>query len=328
MTEPTSILKTLLGIPSVSDFLANHWMSSHCEFHGSLDRLPELVKCPEFENLESLLKSPHQRLRAFFRNPDGGHGEDYISPEQALELFQRKLADTIVIDGVHLGIPALSKMVMGLREELQTPQSLIQCTAYLSPKGHGTQFHFDQQEVFFLQIRGKKEWSIAPNKQITFPLNPFFGMEYISQDLLALSGGNPILPPSECLHISMEPGSSLFLPRGYWHSSLAVEDSLAITFTLCSRTWLEVIWEKLREEIIQNEDWRKLAVGFGKGKTTQEHIEIVTQLMEQLKATVDSISPEQLAEHAARSDHSRQEQERNRQEQERNRLEANSSNPS
>ena len=105
----------------------------------------------------------------------------------------------------------------------------------------------------------------------------------------------------------MEPGSALFLPRGYWHSSLALEDSLAITFTLCSRTWLEVIWEKLREEILQSEDWRKLAVGFGKGETTKEHMEIVTQLMEDLKTRVDSISPQQLAEHAARSDHKRQE---------------------
>jgi 50S ribosomal protein L16 3-hydroxylase len=309
MTEPTSVLKNLLGVPSVSDFLANHWMKSHCEFHGPLDRLPQIKQCPQLNNLEALLKSPHQRLRAFYRNEDGSHGEDFVTPEQALELFGRKLVDTIVIDGVHWGIPVLGEMALSLWDELQTPQSLIQCTAYLSPEGHGTQFHFDQQEVFFLQIKGKKKWSIAQNQQITFPLNPFFGMEYVSKDLLALSGGNPITPPSESLQLDMEAGSVLFLPRGYWHSSLAIEDSVSVTFTLCSRTWLEVIWEKLREEIILNEDWRKLAAGFGKGPLLKEHHQVVSQLMNELKSTVDSISLEDLAEHASTSDQSRKEQE-------------------
>ena len=309
MTDPTSVLKCLLGVPSVSDFLANHWMKSHCEFHGPLDRLPQIRQCPQLDSLEVLLKSPHQRLRAFYRNEDGTHGEDFVTPEQALELFDRKLVDTIVIDGVHWGLPALGEIALGLWEELQTPQSLIQCTAYLSPEGRGTQFHFDQQEVFFLQIKGKKQWSIAPNRQVTFPLNPFFGMEYVSRDLLALNGGNPITPPEESLQLEMEAGSVLFLPRGYWHSSLASEDSLAVTFTLCSRTWLEVIWEKLREEIIPNEDWRKLAVGFGKGPLLKEHHQIVAQLMNELKSRLDSISMEDLAEHASASDQGREEQE-------------------
>ena len=309
MTDSTSVLKTLLGVSSVSDFLANHWMKSHCEFHGSLDRLSKIAQSPQLDSLEALLEAPHQRLRAFFRKEDGSHGEDYVSSQQALELFQRKLVDTIVVDGVHWGIPALGEVALGLWEELQTPQSLIQCTAYLSPQGHGTQFHFDQQEVFFLQIKGKKKWSIAPNQQIKYPLNPFFGMEYAPKDLLALSEGNAITPPQESLQLDMEPGSVLFLPRGYWHSSSAIEDSLAVTFTLCSRTWLEVIWEKLREEIIVNEDWRKLAAGFGNGPLLKEHHQIVAQLMNELKSTVDSISLEDLAKHAAISDQGRKDQE-------------------
>ena len=305
MTNAESVLEALMGVRSISDFLSQYWMKKHCAFHGALDRLPEIARAPELYNLTSLLQRPHQRLRAFYKHDDGSHGEDFVTPAQGLELFQRKLIDTLVIDGVHWGNPGLANIALGLWNELDTPQSLIQCTAYASPAGHGTQFHFDQQEVFFLQLEGQKKWFVAPNEQVSFPLSPYFGMEYIAKDLRLLTNNEPLQPPTEFETLEMSPGSTLFLPRGYWHSSLAVENSVAITFTLCSRTWLEVIWEKLREDIIQKEEWRTLAVGLQESQSETQAGPIFNNLVSSLKESIDNLSLESLQVHALESDETR-----------------------
>jgi len=304
-SNPRLGLNHLLGLPPSSDFLSKVWPTNHYGFDGPLDRFPGIAQAPQLSSIESVLNSPHQRLRVFFRNADGSHGEDYVSPQQAYDLFKRKQVDTIVVDGVHWGIPPLADTLLTMQEDLKTPQSLVQCTAYISPKGHGTQMHFDQQEVFFLQILGNKRWRVAPNNQVKWPLSPFFGYPYMSPDLEQILDGEPVQLPEEIIEVEMTPGSAFFLPRGYWHSSYAHEDSLAITFTFASRSWLELFWERAREKLIVQEEWREIANGFRKGSLEKADVEKLSSLIESLKSVVESLSTDEIHSHAQEMDEKR-----------------------
>src|SRR5436190_351896 len=39
-------------------------------------------------------------------------------------------------------------------------------TAFCSPGGHGTSMHFDRQDVFNVQLTGRKTWRVAPNPKL------------------------------------------------------------------------------------------------------------------------------------------------------------------
>lgn len=69
--------------------------------------------------------------------------------------------------------------------------------------------------------------------------------------------------PSDAQTFELKPGSLLFVPRGYWHSTLADGDSLALNFTYTAPAWIDLFMSALRSRLLQSELWRETANGVG-----------------------------------------------------------------
>jgi hypothetical protein len=116
--------------------------------------------------------------------------------------------------------PPLVGFTGGLAAELGQP---VQANAYLTPAGNrGFATHYDTHDVFVLQIAGRKRWTIHP-PVLPDPLErqPWGGR---ADEVAAIAAGPPVLDET------LEPGDSLYLPRGYLHAADALgEVSLHLT---------------------------------------------------------------------------------------------------
>ena len=53
----------------------------------------------------------------------------------------------------------------------------------------------------------------------------------------------------------------LFVPRGYWHSTEAQGEALALNFTFSQPTYIDLFTIALRSRLSLSSDWRELADG-------------------------------------------------------------------
>jgi len=52
----------------------------------------------------------------------------------------------------------------------------------------------------------------------------------------------------------------LFVPRGYWHATLADSNALSLNFTYSAPTWIDVFTAALRGRLAISSEWRKTAL--------------------------------------------------------------------
>jgi ribosomal protein L16 Arg81 hydroxylase len=89
-------------------------------------------------------------------------------------------------------------------------KSIVKVNLYASaPEHQAINVHFDDHDVFILQIEGRKNWKVYPAGFV----NPEQKQP-------------PELPYLECL---LEPGDLLYIPAGHWHVALARTASLHLT---------------------------------------------------------------------------------------------------
>ncbi|MCW2528270.1 MAG: Cupin 4 family protein [Pseudonocardiales bacterium] len=143
----------------------------------------------------------------------GGAGAtiaDQLADDKVLGL----LADgtTLVLQALHRTWPPLIRFGTALAAELGHP---VQINAYITPpQNQGFAAHYDNHDVFVLQIAGRKQWRIH-EPVLADPL-PHQKWEQRRADVAARATEAPLIDTV------LSPGDSLYLPRGYLHSASAL----------------------------------------------------------------------------------------------------------
>ncbi|KAA0183313.1 hypothetical protein HAZT_HAZT010924 [Hyalella azteca] len=105
---------------------------------------------------------------------------------------------------------------------------------YLTPAGtQGFAPHWDDIEAFVLQLEGKKRWRVY-NPRSAEEVLPRYSSPNLTQEEI----GEPIID------VVLEPGDTLYFPRGYIHQAEAVSDtySLHITISMYQKNaWVDVL---------------------------------------------------------------------------------------
>jgi lysine-specific demethylase/histidyl-hydroxylase NO66 len=140
---------------------------------------------------------------------------------------------TIILQALQLHWQPAALYCRALEQRLSFP---VQANAYATPAGaQGFAVHHDTHDVFVLQVAGAKRWRIhAP--VVELPLN---GQRW-SPEL-----GDPGPPVDD---LTLQPGDTLYLPRGWPHEAAAQEqDSLHITVGMHVPTRLDALRAALDE---------------------------------------------------------------------------------
>jgi 50S ribosomal protein L16 3-hydroxylase len=139
--------------------------------------------------------------------------------------------------------PALAEVAAGFRTDFT---AAVDLHLYVTPAGQsGFGWHYDAEDVFLLQLRGDKEWSLRKNT-----VNPWPVVEALPADM---HYERELMPLMRC---TLRAGDWLYLPAGYWHRGQAGEESVSLSVGVLSCTALDVC-DFLRRRLPASLRWRQ-----------------------------------------------------------------------
>jgi lysine-specific demethylase/histidyl-hydroxylase NO66 len=140
---------------------------------------------------------------------------------------------TIVLQALHLQHAPLAAFARELERELG---QAVQVNAYYTPRSaQGLPVHHDTHDVLCLQVAGEKRWLVY-EPALELPLKD----QRYAREL-----GEPGEP---VLDVTLGPGDTLYLPRGWLHEAVTSEsDSLHLTIGLGAYTWLDAFSDAVAE---------------------------------------------------------------------------------
>ena len=146
---------------------------------------------------------------------------------------------TIVLQALHLQHAPLARFSRELEQSLG---QAVQVNAYYTPRAaQGLPVHHDTHDVFCLQVSGTKRWLVY-EPALELPLKD---QRYQPE---RWAPGEPVLD------VTLAPGDTLYLPRGWLHEALTSNsDSLHLTVGLSAYTWLDALKAALddcRDELL------------------------------------------------------------------------------
>jgi hypothetical protein len=190
-------------------------------------------------------------------------------PDRVAAAFEQ--GATIVLQALHLNRTPVARFCRALEAELGHP---AQANSYYTPRrSQGFAVHHDTHDVFVLQVAGEKQWRIY---------DPLWELPLKDQRYSKSLGehGPPVL------ELTLRPGDTLYLPRGWLHDALTSEtDSLHLTVGVNVHTWLDAIRAAL-DECEEDVEFRR---------SVPENGELGTDLVERLAAR---LAPEDVARRA------------------------------
>lgn len=133
---------------------------------------------------------------------------------------------------------------------------------------HVTDWHFDAQENFTIQLTGRKRWSISPGVfcPVTNHTNPKnIATEKYDEHRKVHASYAPaadVEPPkdfSQAQTFVLRPGSVMYVPAGYWHHVTCDSDegSLSINFSMSTSSWLDLLMNSLGQHLWKYQHWRE-----------------------------------------------------------------------
>lgn len=244
---------------SIAAFCGAYWPETLAVFQGVLERIPEISQVPGLQSIEALLSVWPGRLRLADR-----YGGREVDPTQARSLYAS--GHHLAFSDAEQVFPVLKGMLERLRWDLHLPINTFgRCPVYASPDGSGEALHFDQNANFIIQLKGEKIWQVARNSHLTRPTDRYTTAQPVPSAELQLYGPAelPTTLPLDADTVHMKPGSVLFLPRGYWHQTQALGESLSLNFTFDQPTWADLLPQDARLRVLPQAPWRALALGAG-----------------------------------------------------------------
>lgn len=204
---------------------------------------------------------------------------DQVSDDRLTALFAD--GSTIVLQALHRVWPPVVAFCQQLAADLGHP---VQANAYVTPpQNQGFDDHYDVHDVFVLQVAGRKKWSIHA------PVHPSPLRDQPWTDRREAVRSAAQQPP--VIETVLEPGDTLYLPRGYLHSATAL-GGVTIHLTLGVHSWTrfavaeELVAATLRRLADDEEARGSLPLGTDLG-ADQVDVDVVTTLLREALASID-----------------------------------------
>jgi ribosomal protein L16 Arg81 hydroxylase len=207
-------LETLIAPVSTAEFRTHYWEQKPLIVQrGNPDYYGDLFTLDDFD--AAIARAPEYVKLA---NAETKKNASYKPVVQGLEavLADMRAGGTLVLDQLHKTDPKLSLLCRGLAPELG---HRFQTNLYLTPPhGRGFTPHWDNHDVFILQVLGSKHWKIEQTRREL----PEPG-KYMGDEGRELRG--------EVTTCTLRQGDLIYIPRGWVHAAECGEEaSLHVTY--------------------------------------------------------------------------------------------------
>jgi len=165
---------------------------------------------------------------------------------------------TTVLESLHRTWKPIGDLCRRLSYETGLP---ISANAYLTPSGsQGFAHHYDTHSVLIVQTAGSKTWQLhAPVYNDPLEHQPWDGSKVTDAEWERLRTGTPFL------EVTLQPGDSLWIPRGWIHNGFATDDhSLHVSFSFPTLTPYWLAGELIRALGSERAFRAELPWGFGR----------------------------------------------------------------
>jgi 50S ribosomal protein L16 3-hydroxylase len=255
-----SDLETLLYPIVMRDFFSHHWQIYCLHVHASLRRLCKLTNkfdnCMQnAENIAGALTAhAGPAVQAWYAS--GGTGGFRIQAEHAH--IYAAINMTLYFEE----LPALRPFADAIARDLRVPVASVVASAFVSRAGGITRMHFDRNENFTIQLRGRKRWRIARNNAVIWPTQNGIATEAVPTELAAqMRRALPRTMPRDAEEYVLKPGSVLYVPRGHWHETEAMDESLSLNISYQVVTIADLLRPTARAHVISTRAFRRSAFG-------------------------------------------------------------------
>lgn len=227
--------------------------------HDQIQQLKPLMDLHFLTSLDSMLKTWDTSIQVHLPDVRDESSSIDTTAKDASSYFDQGMG--LLFKDVQTLSPLLQEWIDALRKKLSLSSLTYgRCLVYATPDGKGTAPHFDQNINFVLQIHGTKKWIMAPNSQVTNPMTRHTMGQPTDPELMTyMDSPMPIAMPDEIQRFELKPGSLLYVPRGYWHSTEAEGNALSLNFTFTAPTWLDLFNAALRSRLALSPEWREIA---------------------------------------------------------------------
>jgi len=140
---------------------------------------------------------------------------------------------------------------------------------FVGTEGHLTDWHYDFQENFTLQLSGAKKWTLRQGNI----RNPIRGMtphyrtpqDVIENQLKAARLSNPHIQFEmkqengfgHEVEVILRPGDVLYFPAGMWHKVETLEYGVSINISLMGINYANLVCTALEHILVKRDDWRE-----------------------------------------------------------------------
>ncbi len=254
--KPREPLSRLIGSVSNEQFQAFNYeqRALHCK-HGDPDRFAELLSLDRIDEILASSELPSSSLsmarsRPSIKRSDYTFKSGNIDRGAVIRHYQR--GATIILNQLQRADEGLARFCRSLEDVFSCR---VQSNVYLTPpKSQGFKTHYDDHDVFIIQVRGEKLWRLY-EKPVE---NPYSGEGFKS------GVHSPGKVEQEFL---LRAGDCLYLPRGLLHDASVHGDdlSLHITVGLIVKKWADLMLEAISEVALRNPKFRRsLPPGFAR----------------------------------------------------------------
>jgi hypothetical protein len=227
------------------DFLLSSWGQTFKHVRGEPGKFSHLLP---WERLNEILRRhrldfPRLRLTqdgkslpasAYLKHVQSGRQRVTIPRLRPVALTaQLRRGATLVLDAVDELYEPLEELAQDLERSFQEH---VQINAYAGWRtSRGFDLHWDDHDVFILQVTGRKRWSIYGTTR-PYPL-------VNDAETAQKPTGSPLWEET------LADGDLLYIPRGWWHVALPLkEPTLHLTVGIHNRTGLDLLqWLKERD---------------------------------------------------------------------------------
>ena len=250
-------LKWLLHPVDPEGFLLDHWEKRpRVITRSNRDYYDSILTLQDVDNIlsNSSLRSPDIRLARDGKSisVDVLKTNDLLSqPVMYDSLFDEyRNGATIILQFLHERWPPLSELCQALSFRFS---AAFQANVYVTPKSsQGFAAHFDDHDVFILQVAGRKRWKVHDQPMIYLPTK-----QETRHSIAAATDDKSYQQFDLC------EGDCAYIPRGWVHEATSLESgSIHVTVGALTLTWGHLIRRAVSEACSTDQYRRSLPPGF------------------------------------------------------------------